>query len=1504
MNDHQDQSLRFLDEVKNDLEDGYHFIPFLGAGFSQSAGFPNTTQLANYHLPYWIIRALELNPLATRIEDLTERRLARWHPRDGWWPISGEELLGACEDAKEAKFSYEQARKLLEWAKIKKLAERKPETRRESSGKIVRASMDTLQRALDLLPPKDSSKDTKDWLKLVQFLACLTRRSENPDRLIYAGTERQSVVDSLFIHLNRSSQPALGHHLIAALATVWKSRVILTTNFDTLLEQAFAEIREPLEVFEVPKTAPLPDAHLVLSQPSLVKLHGGRFDVRADLSVGALLGREDMKNALSYVAGRALFPSDRLTIPGGKGEKAAIVFFGCGGKDERTNNFAQFVAQHFDKAKIYWLSLSPKKVEDVPMCQFFREEGDAKQAFLHDYQDFGLLLLHLYQHLTHTIPTSGALFPGPWQLSSPPRIPLNEDASDTYTKSRNETAKLLERHIETAFPKDICQTTNDTCTATTQAELPTQGQHSRPLFLALGDNNYGGADICLTVFNNIKFQRDHGSRCLWIDLDEVTMPSAVFSRILMMTARLEGVIDPLTTLDLNGLSDLNLRTNFTETVKRGLISHHANCGLRLVVFLNMTEAPGDFSLYALDNESEETANTTDGNPEQTATQSNDRWRCDVESGEVKHFFELIIALNDIPACGVQFVVVAPHDRSKFVGTRRGSGQDDYATTGDKVLNSLSAPSIGEARVTLIRAENQVSPFLPMGSAASALEWSASCVDGQGLIDKSQQRLRLCFLVLLVAFRQSRYPAALARIFRTYLEQEQSGAKVSGDYHDICQWLRELEGHRVVRFRDGGFVWLNNQVQRLIIEKLQKPLPDYHDISSKMHAGIARWYGRLLLASADPLAAVEGIYQNIEGVINVAEEVEVAAANAQSQGSVAPELPERSAQVDAMLGQARFLLDTARSLFERRLATTFADRSLSFLGHKLFKLLGDQYPENKLLAANESRIRKRIQVLAEELAMVRATVALREARFHYLCDEVSSCLDSGKLQLSSPDRVNRLQTICGAANLLLRNYVDAEGIFQKMWSDCLYNSSIKPLPSDVLEALPADIWISGIRTTTPTIGNGVDSSIWSAASAARRIALVWEFRAEDETTASSPSPKTRLRKLIRLAHWGVYLHLNRSLVVFVNAVSVHGGGRLGEKGRVANSDATKLRIADIQRAEWLLQFGLELLRSASDTGDGFVFEESVRLRSHGALVYAIIESREDRPDDAPPRFTRSWSLLRDADSFLGDFPLQEVGVNAAIVRLRAAEICLLEVHSLAWFKDVRRAIRALAPPSQELAVEQTSDLAEKVTGLLSSGNLPRDQGSFNRVAARVTEAIEWLEKAEAALIPHPKSRWWWWIFVVLKMRACAYLYTVRFARGLVGDREPRSEPRVIPSSVFRFIESGLRRLIHEKDLGDCFYLARVVSSYAEVFRNEALYAVAYGNGRTDNAAAEEQMGTSRPALLARARTLRVLIVRLKELKGGCGNEEVKIYADRCINRGEQVIEGWNAASPSPHHRLRP
>ena len=204
------------------------------------------------------------------------------------------------------------------------------------------------------------------------------------------------LTDSLFDHLVRSGRHSTGHLFLALLTESLGWNLWLTTNFDTLIEQALRAQRIEPVVFELPENGPVPDANLFRDSPSVVKLHGGSFALRVGESLDVPLDDANLERFVNY------FPRDAL-----------VLVIGYGGADRRVMSLMDYLAQKhkYEKhsiPKILWVYRDnvPKSVS-----QSARLAKHEETVSVVHYRSGGLFLRELHARLVGMHPASRTPYP-------------------------------------------------------------------------------------------------------------------------------------------------------------------------------------------------------------------------------------------------------------------------------------------------------------------------------------------------------------------------------------------------------------------------------------------------------------------------------------------------------------------------------------------------------------------------------------------------------------------------------------------------------------------------------------------------------------------------------------------------------------------------------------------------------------------------------------------------------------------------------------------------------------------------------------------------------------------------------------------------------------------------------------------------------------------------------------------------------------------------------------
>ncbi|MEK6258712.1 MAG: SIR2 family protein [Planctomycetota bacterium] len=189
-----------------------------------------------------------------------------------------------------------------------------------------------------------------------------------------------ALVDRFFSKLIRHARPSAAHQYAAFLAHIMNIKLILTTNFDPLLERALLD--QDLEVinYELTNSEHWPDAKLVASQRAIIQMHGGTFALLAGAILDVPLDERRKRIFLDYIDPRAL-----------------MLVVGYGGLDKRVRNIIEDHAARgagTDSPQVLWLHRPVKAPHEVKGIEYV------------NYHDGAHFLRELHDRLTTSHPVS------------------------------------------------------------------------------------------------------------------------------------------------------------------------------------------------------------------------------------------------------------------------------------------------------------------------------------------------------------------------------------------------------------------------------------------------------------------------------------------------------------------------------------------------------------------------------------------------------------------------------------------------------------------------------------------------------------------------------------------------------------------------------------------------------------------------------------------------------------------------------------------------------------------------------------------------------------------------------------------------------------------------------------------------------------------------------------------------------------------------------------------
>ena len=872
----------FANHIAELRAQGYYFVPFVGAGLSVPAGIPQAATLTRY-LRWCFLRVLGLNPWAKGDTDLVTPTGQDWTPRKGLWPDLAEQIRRESPRGTGPRtLSTGHMDEVLTRA-IRIL---------ESGARILALNGQRAPVVFSAELAREVYGAVADWRTALLLLSRIDHETL-PDKrkCVVLKAPDQSVRDSFFQFHMGGKQPCQGHRMIAALAPVLSINLILTPNFDDLIELAFAAISSPLKCFEVPQGVPLPDARLVTRQRSIVKLHGGSFGLRADYSIDEEPDLLDSAKFLSYLACRPIALED-LQANAQQPNKIALVMCGLSGKDQRVMAMLRRALETFPNLKLLWFCHTERDVLSV--CERFRALPSGQvitkgvitpvaKVITIRHIDYGALLHQIYQRCTNSIPSAGVYFPSSWHMPSAPRIP----------------AKVR----ITPFPKvakDLWQA----------VEAQLQAEQRRPVLIPFENGARGGVTLLAWLFWQCTEETGRGLSKpvypIWLDLDDVATPAGVFLRLALALARRGGTANPISSLSLADFYDTHGGESFREVLVEACQAHHARTGECLLVCINAQDELGNWSPFQAEDWQQETA------PYRRSHHltKDHGWFADPQPQGIHDKIKLLVRgladLNREQANGVQFVLaarkppMAPGNPSPMAVVYEALIN---ATLGGNPTFCIPSFHLPHFEATVPRITTHLTRFDPDKVAQAALDTLAR----QGPLPRA-------FLHLMMRFRFAAFEASLVRLSERLASELGEPEPLAKQVRD---WLAELARHGVIRWRIGGVIWIKGEVREKVLAELRKvPCADEILLVESLQA---RWYGRLLLATSDPLAATECLYHAFDGVWQWLRSLQVA--------DPRPSVASLERLLPCVL-HAHGVLNTASAVLAEQLSDQFADHTLA------------------------------------------------------------------------------------------------------------------------------------------------------------------------------------------------------------------------------------------------------------------------------------------------------------------------------------------------------------------------------------------------------------------------------------------------------------------------------------------------------------------------------------------------------------------------------------------------
>lgn len=821
-------SKEFIEAIIAELDDGYGIVPLIGTGVSAPSGVPILREIQCY-LQRCLWLAMPVDHRLRGPVGLDSRRDAAidrpWNPRTDAWPsldasdfncLDGDELL----------------RNLLQ-------ARRKDTPRPD-------ALLDLLQQTLGAAP---------EWRSSLLFLSRLELNRRT--REVTLGAPDQRVVDQFFKHILQGKSPSLCHTMLAHLADRLRFHVILTTNFDDLLEKAFDQRGSRLVPFDVHLNGQLPAIELLREQLATVKLHGGRYGVRADYSLDAEPSADDLEHVLSYLTGLSVCTGD-ARLESGPTARNHLLVMGTSLSDRRIRAMIQYAWRRSPNLKVFWVChtrfdlIKAKKFEqelertaaaESPKTQRIDAKDCSPRFHCLRHSALGMLLLELYQRRHQAFPPSDIPFPAAARVALPP---------ETVFPSELQTAPWFQDFVESIYRR--------------WGQLRRR-RHHRLVTVAGAPGVVGITSAVAEVFHRLT---DEGVECIWLDLDDVVSADDLFEQILESVHTKAGVPDWVPMVQS------------TDPKSRGRILAHAagHLGKEWVIFLNAREVPGINLAYDVGDE-EPPISTYD-----EAMFETNGWLDFVHESPTGAFQEP--HSDDIDSSPIVEPLRAALQHQKLFdrGTtsRRALIRLLHDLTGSEcsrvscILLCRDTAANSELESTVRQSKNQFETNVSLIAALEAEGYEKALVrkEASPSLDAASIHRHLrklvnknasdAFLLPLVLLRRTRYLAMLGIDGGDFPSRRDGGV--------WCQTMKRLEKIEAeipgfIRRKPGGFVWLpcrfRDFVRREYAKKFHAKPGGWPRRLRACYEGLAVSCEQLHLATHSPTAAFETIYYALQAI---------------------------------------------------------------------------------------------------------------------------------------------------------------------------------------------------------------------------------------------------------------------------------------------------------------------------------------------------------------------------------------------------------------------------------------------------------------------------------------------------------------------------------------------------------------------------------------------------------------------------------------------------------------
>lgn len=639
----------------------------------------------------------------------------------------------------------------------------------------------------------DDTQSTDYMLKLME----LAGRMKLPTQMVF---------DSFFTFIMRNKKPTNAHTLIAHLTTYLGSRIVLTTNFDRLQEQAFEDVLVRPEVFEIPSGGTLPAYSTVSEKPAIIKLHGGTTALVAGNEVHQPPSVMDLESFQSYFTNGSKRLKNHLLILGFSGFDTRILrmleAFLDIGTITPAGNLKKRKSENKPQGKpiIFWLAYNAADAERIDAIKdeiVARRELKGIKTTINDvdirrvqHYDAGLFLLHLYQSIAFHLPSSSVFFPSPDNLPLAPYPAFDNNIRHKTSVSISKKASRVEfdKKVENGLAKLERMNNNGI------------------LYISSKENVSGAISVAAGIFHKLYYKN---YVCLWFDIERQSSFHEILSSIyqaVLLKLRHDAYIHarPCPTQNETKKSIEQLIMNIMST----LALYEAT----FAIFVNTRSDA-----------------TVDRHQSQSQTRVNKNDFIELETNIINVFKNRSKAKLCLITRNAEFAKTITNEQKVLITSDLALFHDNWAK-----------------RLQNRRISDRTDPWESIAKGISR--------DKSDVIDIARKHVHAISLLEGTVH----YSALVSRAFFSELDlRDNARAEIARECVN-----RLLETNRL-RIKRGGFLWMQPQLRESVQEHFRNtqscsPVPWDQNLKTRYRRSLGDWHEKVFLVSSDPGAALESI----------------------------------------------------------------------------------------------------------------------------------------------------------------------------------------------------------------------------------------------------------------------------------------------------------------------------------------------------------------------------------------------------------------------------------------------------------------------------------------------------------------------------------------------------------------------------------------------------------------------------------------------------------------------